>query len=154
MNSNDFYAHNYYNLYRVRSVEIAYDFTLNAEASASLHLLLTAVRDLLFKSLSAEQNVVPNEFSLSEIAIIEADMQRILKNESLYIIITESDVSSNLFSRVFTKFCNRLFKLDRFNDEKYVIETQVHHFLEKELVKLIVKDRRFMSWERIEKLLK
>lgn len=80
-------------------------------------------------------------------------LQEVLSGNKLYASIKENDISNKLFTDALLKLRKRLFEKDGLNNEKYIIQSYIHYWLEDNLAKIISNDYRFSSLQIIKKLL-
>jgi hypothetical protein len=90
---------------------------------------------------------IPNEEKINSL------LQEKLSGHKLYDTVKNHESASYLFTDAYKKLYKRLFEKDGHNDEKYIIQSYIHCWLEDNLAELIARDNRFSSLVLINKLL-
>jgi len=72
----------------------------------------------------------------------------VLSGNKIYDLVNDYNIKSNLFSITFKKLFERIFKKDGYNGEKYIVQSYVQHWLERNLAILITNDIRFEPIEK------
>ena len=86
--------------------------------------------------------IIPeNELEINQVLYKE------LKNNVLFKVIIEDNISSSLITEVFEMLCKRIFEQNGYNNERSVLQKYILLWLESNLAKQIAKDDRFSSLE-------
>lgn len=148
-----FYKYNYYDIQRrekeLKFFELLSNSNLFEIISPSLDLLV----DRIFLKVTSDE--MTSDFNSLIIRGEDANKKTwdLLSVDPNIQKIDDIHSTSCLFTNAFIKLCNRVFLKDGHNDEKLVIQTQLHEWLEEILAKKITKDNRFKHFQIITNLL-
>ena len=125
----------------------------NEELKKEVVPSIKSLKEQLFLALEKKESfsnfdaLLINEEKLNSILAIQ------LSGNILFSKVEDKSISDNLFSNVFKKLCSRLFHKDGSNNEKYIILSYIHYWLENRLAESISNDNRFSHSSTILKVL-
>ncbi len=144
-----FYIRDYYNLHTNQEESEINDLlnqnkTLIKQIESSLKFII----DNLYLLIIDNQRVVEfNSAPHTENEVNEL-ISLVLSGNKIYDLVNDYNIKSNLFSITFKKLFERIFKKDGYNGEKYIVQSYVQHWLERNLAILITNDIRFEPIEK------
>ena len=113
---------------------------------------LVMLKDRLFKVINGEM-VDSIEFTIPHEIEMNAAIAIKFMEERRFTMIDDKVISENLFTNVLRRLINNIFGRDKYNDEKYVVQTYLHNWLESKLAQIICKDDRFSKMDIVLKLI-
>lgn len=152
MKKEAFYEQSYYDLSRIKR-EVSIISLLNT--SKLLELIkpfLKILSDKIYLYITTKEKFTEFEALLKNSETVNQEIKKVLSNNDMFQKIDDPGISANLFSDALIKLSRRVFLDDRYNDEKYILQTQIHEWLEENLAKTITSDDRFKSVETINAL--
>lgn len=149
---NDFYTTDYYTLKRLKDGDDLIQLLNSKGLDDSINHFLIEVVNNIYNQITNPSETV--NFSFQDGIEIDEKLIEILMESDEFKRIPDPIISSKLFSDAFSKFRKRIFYKDGHNDEKYFLQNKVHQWIENTLAKIIVKDERFKSYNKLIDLIK
>lgn len=152
MNTDLIYIQNYFDAKRNIHLDEFLDELNSSTLNKVLIPSLNAVKDHIYLIITTglTENINPTDLMDNEVEVNNL-LKQIFDSEQYARI--DNKVLSSLYTDAFHKLCRRVFAKDGSNEEKYVLQSNVFNWLEDNLAKCVVLDKRFKDYDLIIKLL-
>ncbi len=155
MDKKRLYTTDYYNLRRISEEQKFIDLLNDSKELIKLITpSLDVLREALYEVIQGKEPLEDFDLLMNNENELNQILYTKLSDNKIFSSVKDESISGKLYTNAFNKLCRRIFLKDGHNDEKFIVQSYVHYWLENCLAKMISVDNRFCQLSILLKLIR